>query len=695
MSGKNKMMIVDDDMITRNIARLIFEDHFEVLEAENGVEALALLEAHRQELAFIICDISMPVMDGFTFLEEKSRYIYNKGIPVIIITAAGDDQLRQRAITLGAADFVDKPLTPNVVRLRVDNVLSNYGIGYAYNDALQREFLDLINNQLRGGTLCVYESEGYPIYYVSESLACYLGYGDASEMIQALKGKWINMFSTDEQRLEEFREAEYAVKHQLEEKGEFIHEYRLRKKNGDYIWVRENGKYSAADKQVRRWVVLCVDITDIKAAEERARYNEQLASIALESTNISIWEYDFASRCIIQGQHSMEVHGFQPVVANVPDMLIESGYVHPDSAKEFLKMYEDLECGARKAEGIFRVQARDRKSYLYEHIHYTNTFDKDGKPYRAIGISSDVTEQKVTIARYERELDFNKALSPDIFATTRLNITQRMIEEIHTDIEEEKELLASATFDSLPGIVVNLCGMSREAERYFSDLTPEYIRQCYENGQRISTFEFQRHINGKPIWVRVEIHLMEDPHNYDLLAFVYFRDIDKQYREMERLKELAERDQMTGLYNHDTTINLIKQYLSLEGAGKHHALLVIDINKFKSVNDRYGHIKGDSIIIEVAKRIQSVFRRDDIVGRVGGDEFMVLIKNVSSVEALGQKVKELSDMTHFLFESSSADVKIGCSIGVAMYTDPQMSFDELYKAADDAMYEAKQGEGSR
>lgn len=695
MSGKNKMMIVDDDMITRNIARLIFEDHFEVLEAENGAEALALLDTHRQELAFIICDISMPVMDGFTFLEEKSRYIYNKGIPVIIITAAGDDQLRQRAITLGAADFVDKPLTPNVVRLRVDNVLSNYGIGYAYNDALQREFLDLINNQLRGGTLCVYESEGYPIYYVSESLACYLGYGDASEMIQALKGKWINMFSTDEQRLEEFREAEHAVKHQLEEKGEFIHEYRLRKKNGDYIWVRENGKYSAADKQVRRWVVLCVDITDIKAAEERARYNEQLASIALESTNISIWEYDFASRCIIQGQHSMEVHGFQPVVANVPDMLIESGYVHPDSAKEFLKMYEDLEGGARKAEGIFRVQARDRKSYLYEHIHYTNTFDKDGKPYRAIGISSDVTEQKVTIARYERELDFNKALSPDIFATTRLNITQRMIEEIHTDIEEEKELLASATFDSLPGTVVNLCGMSREAERYFSDLTPEYIRQCYENGQRISTFEFQRHINGKPIWVRVEIHLMEDPHNYDLLAFVYFRDIDKQYREMERLKELAERDQMTGLYNHDTTINLIKQYLSLEGAGKHHALLVIDINKFKSVNDRYGHIKGDSIIIEVAKRIQSVFRRDDIVGRVGGDEFMVLIKNVSSVEALGQKVKELSDMTHFLFESCSADVQIGCSIGVAMYTDPKMSFDELYKAADDAMYEAKQGEGSR
>lgn len=695
MSGKNKMMIVDDDMITRNIARLIFEDHFEVLEAEHGARALELLNRYRQELAFIICDISMPVMDGFTFLKEKARFVYNNGIPVIIITVAGDDQIRQQAITLGAADFVEKPLTPNIVRLRVDNVLSNYGIGYAYNDALQREFLDLINNQLRGGTLCVNESEDYSIYYVSESLACYLGYEDASEMIQALKGRWINMFTSDEQRMEEFRLAEADVKSQLAKKGEFIHEYRLRKKNGDYIWVRENGKYSGIDSMVRRWVALCVDITDIKAAEEKARFNEQLASIALASTNISIWEYDYATSCIIQGHHSMEVHGSDVVVEDVPNRLVENGYVHPDSVEPFLRMYEALRNGVEKAEGIFQVQTADRTGYMYEHIHYTNTFDKSGKPYRAIGISSDVTEQRATIARYERELDFNKALSPDIFATTRLNLTQRMIEEIHTDIEAEKELLAAATFDSLPDIIKGLNGMSREASLYFASLTPDRICQYYESGKRINTFEFQRQISGKMVWVRVEMHLMKDPHNQDLLAFVYFRNIDKQYREMERLKALAEKDQMTGLYNHDTTINQIKQYLALEGAGMKHALLVIDINKFKAVNDRYGHLEGDSIITDVARRIQSVFRSDDIVGRVGGDEFMVLIKNVDSGETVKRKIRELEEMTNFLFHCSGRSIEIGCSIGMAMYTGPAMSFDELYKAADDAMYEAKHGNGSR
>ena len=95
----------------------------------------------------------------------------------------GDDQIKQKAISLGAADFVDKPLDPGIVRLRVNNVLSNYGIGYAYNDSLQREFLDLINRQLRGGTLCIRDTAGYPIHYVSESLARHLGYRTAAELI--------------------------------------------------------------------------------------------------------------------------------------------------------------------------------------------------------------------------------------------------------------------------------------------------------------------------------------------------------------------------------------------------------------------------------------------------------------------------------------------------------------------------------
>lgn len=690
MSGKNKMIVVDDDIITRNIAKLIFHDNFEVLEAENGQIALELLNRYRQDIVFILCDVSMPVMDGFTFLKEKNKYVYNNGIPVIIITAVGDNQTRQQAISLGAADFVDKPLNPKVVSLRVNNVLSNYGIGYAYNDALQREFLDLINRQLRGGILSIYDEKDYPIHYISESLAAYLGYANAAELIEYLDGKWSNMFLPDE-----FAENEKIVKKQLAEKEEFIYEYRLPKKDGSYIWIRENGKYSGDSGKRRKIVALCVDITDTKNAEEKALYNEQLACIALESTSISIWEYDFDAKCIIQGQNAIEVHGFEIVVPDIPESLIESQYVHPDSAAEFKKMYDDLRNGAKKAEGVFKVRTADRKDYWYEHIRYTNVFGKDGRPYRAIGISNDVTEQKRIIARYQREIDFNKALSPDIFATARLNITQETIEEIHTDIEEDQKLIHYVTFQNLPEVLAKISYISKDANGYFSSLKKESIREAYNCGKRTITYEFQKEISGKPVWVSFELHMMKDPHNNDLLVFAYFRNIDKQHREVERLKELAERDQMTGLYNHDTTIDLIKRHISTEGAEHKHALLIIDVNKFKSINDRYGHMQGDNVLIEVAKRIQSVFRIEDIVGRVGGDEFMVLIKNISSFQLAERKARELADATHFVFRDGNINIDVSCSIGVTLYTSKEMIFDDLYRKADNAMYNAKQAGGCR
>lgn len=687
MSGKNKILIVDDDIITRNIAKLIFKDNFEVLEAENGRSALSLMEQYRKDLVFIICDISMPVMDGFTFLREKNKSIYNNGIPVIIITSVGDDKVRQQAISLGAADFVDKPLDPGLVRLRVNNVLSNYGIGYAYNDSLQREFLDLINRQLRGGTLCVYDLPDYPVYYVSESLSHYLGYQSTEDLIASHDGKWQNLILPDESA-----EAERSMRKQLSDKGEFIREYRLRKIDGKPIWIRENGKYARDDTNGRKIISLCIDITEMKNAEEKARYNEQLANIALESTSISIWEYDFETKSIIQGHHSAEIHGFDTVIPNIPQFFIDSEYVHPDSAHAFTKMYEDLANGAKKAEGIFKIRTTDRSGYWYEHIHYTNTFDKKGRPYRAIGISSDVTEQRMMLEQYEREIEFNKTLPSDVFSTIRVNVTHDRIEESHTDLPEDQTFINRLTLDRLPEMFALIPGISEESAAYFRSLTRDSICRFVSDDSHIIDYEFIRNINGIPTWVSFELHMTTDPINHDRLAFVYFRNIDKQHREMERLKHLAERDQMTGLYNHDTALTLIKDYLANEGAGQKHALFMIDVNKFKSINDTYGHMPGDNVLAEVAQRIRSVFRTDDIVGRIGGDEFMALIKNISSFSLAGKKARELADATHF--SCSNISVDISCSIGVALFDDKTTDFGELYRKADAAMYRAKQSGGS-
>lgn len=203
-------------------------------------------------------------------------------------------------------------------------------------------------------------------------------------------------------------------------------------------------------------------------------------------------------------------------------------------------------------------------------------------PYRAIGISSDVTEHRKMLEQDEREIEFNKTLPLDVFSTIRVNITRNRIEESHTDLPEDRSFINSLTLDCLPEMMARITGITEEAAAYFRSLTRDYICRLISDDTHIINYEFVRNINGIPAWVNFELHMMADPINNDLLAFIYFRNIDKQHREMERLKLLAERDQMTGLYNHDTTLTLIKEYLlrlpdreKSQGTGRCHPLLLL------------------------------------------------------------------------------------------------------------------------
>jgi len=155
------------------------------------------------------------------------------------------------------------------------------------------------------------------------------------------------------------------------------------------------------------------------------------------------------------------------------------------------------------------------------------------------------------------------------------------------------------------------------------------------------------------------------------------------------LLKAAEQDSMTGLLNHDYTFKYITNYLNTDGIDNTSVLLMIDVDNFKSVNDNYGHQTGDEVLIRVAQTIKNAFRSDDIKGRVGGDEFMVLMKNCGSKVAIDQKVPELIKSLNFSYSNGISTATISCSIGVSIYEGDSKSFDQLYYEADAALYRAK------
>jgi diguanylate cyclase (GGDEF)-like protein len=155
-----------------------------------------------------------------------------------------------------------------------------------------------------------------------------------------------------------------------------------------------------------------------------------------------------------------------------------------------------------------------------------------------------------------------------------------------------------------------------------------------------------------------------------------------------RLLHHAERDALTGVLSRRAIMERLDTALSRRTRGDMLALYFIDLDGFKQINDRLGHVRGDRLLIQVAHAIQDVLRRDDAIGRLGGDEFVVLsaVADLSAAQALAAKLVEVSAAAGYDLLSG---LRVTASIGVAAVpTHARSSFD-LLQRADDAMYAAK------
>ncbi|MDO5516490.1 MAG: diguanylate cyclase [Clostridium sp.] len=190
------------------------------------------------------------------------------------------------------------------------------------------------------------------------------------------------------------------------------------------------------------------------------------------------------------------------------------------------------------------------------------------------------------------------------------------------------------------------------------------------------------------IWVKIKATGIFD--NEDNLKRVMglVMNINDEKVEKERLIFEAQRDGLTRLYNKTNTEFFIDEYIKEEGKHKSGGLFILDLDDFKSINDKMGHINGDKALTIVAENLRRVFGENNIIGRVGGDEFIVLLKDAdyNQIVKCAEKIAEV-------FKNKYADPDfesdLSTSIGISMYPQDGSSFKELYKNADKALYNTK------
>ena len=195
-------------------------------------------------------------------------------------------------------------------------------------------------------------------------------------------------------------------------------------------------------------------------------------------------------------------------------------------------------------------------------------------------------------------------------------------------------------------------------------------------------------ITGKYLWNRIRATAMRDEKGRTVKIIGLIVDIDKDYRKSQSILDKAEKDSLTGLLNKEATREHVEKILK-SGADKCCAMIIIDLDNFKDINDNFGHLFGDTVLVSLSDEIMGMFREGDIVGRIGGDEFLVFVNNVSSDNIIIDRCNELIENIRNLYDDKGAGFSLSCSVGVSVTPKDAHDYAGLFEKADIALYHSK------
>ena len=194
--------------------------------------------------------------------------------------------------------------------------------------------------------------------------------------------------------------------------------------------------------------------------------------------------------------------------------------------------------------------------------------------------------------------------------------------------------------------------------------------------------------SGNEEWVRATSMIIFDKHNQPMRAIGKIININAEQCEKEALINQAHRDALTGLYNRTTFEELVNTYLQERG-DEEGAMMVVDLDHFKTVNDTLGHQGGDEVLEDLAREMTACFGEEVVLGRLGGDEFLVFVKDVKACrDKPVQAARALCRAMNRCYERNSGQIEVSVSVGLA-YSFRNSAFEMLYSMADEALYYMK------
>lgn len=327
----------------------------------------------------------------------------------------------------------------------------------------------------------------------------------------------------------------------------------------------------------------------------------------------------------------------------------------------------------------------------YDSISKYFLSDDNGDALGIYGIQYDVTQDVLAKQRFEEEIRYLFEADDNAISAYLINVDDWKI--VGEDKLEQQSSMATSTMtmeEYCKKMIEGISSVESEAYHFYCNFSSESMKIIYRGGRRHILMNYQRIMPGGGIcWVQDDLRFINNPENGQLFLAIITRDIEGEKQREQELVRRAETDSLTGLLNRAAYLKKVKDVLEYEhNAEKYHALFILDVDNFKKLNDECGHYVGDQFLIQVAEGIKRCFRNTDIIGRLGGDEFLILMRHTPGNEITQKNANRLRDTLNEICNLYHIP-ELAVSIGISNYPIDGTTFEDLYQNADEALYRAK------
>ena len=463
--------------------------------------------------------------------------------------------------------------------------------------------------------------------------------------------------------------------------------YLARVKGGAVKWINVKAVMGEQNGDILTVNAVFVDATEQKNASEELRISEEIYRLAIAQSRTIVCRYDVAARRLSISPNINPIFGVAPIEEDIPGKAVRGGEISPDTVDAYTAFYASIQRGDKNGKVLF--QRRSSAGWRWIEANFTAIFADSGAPVTAVISFADVTESIEKDAAYQKWQRSIRSRTPESYSLFHYNISKG------TALGAAEGLLIPAPFaEDASGFSRRTADYTKQyvcredRQRFLSMLDRDAILLRHSQGRRTDSLEYRENLpDGCVRWLRLTVDIADSPTSDDVEAYLLFENIDAAKRTELNILERAETDPLTGLLNRTAFEERFAQFVSTRKPDTLSALFIIDLDGFKQVNDRFGHAAGDQTLIELGRKLLTAFREEDLICRLGGDEFLIYMRGVTHLSAIRDRASLLCALLH---KSFSLDIQLSASIGISVCPKNGEDFETLYRKADAALYHVKE-----